>query len=262
METKQILIVFAHQDKESFNGRLLDEAVRELESHGHTVQISDLYSQGFDPIAKPADIAGNLNDSRLNNTVSTNCHKEGEILPDVQSEMDILQAADLVIFQFPMYWSSVPAILKGWFDRVLQDGFAFNFEKNQILDRGLMAGKKAILSLTTGGTRAMLSDHGVSGDVNVLLWPIQYGILRICGFEVLSPQISHGLPFIDESKKAEYLSEWRERLQGIWTEAPLTFPSRSDYDATTLTFTNEFCDKTKRTERAPSVGHHMGKPLS
>nr|ASA39899.1 NAD(P)H:quinoneoxidoreductase [Azumapecten farreri] len=261
--TKRVLIVFAHPDRASFNGELLDVATHELESQGHTIEISDLYLQDFNPVATKCDISGNLNDKRICNQTDggKHCYDEGEISPDIRSEMTKLEEADLVIFQFPMFWSSAPAILKGWFDRVLQDGFAFNFEKQQILDKGLMAGKTALLSVTTGGSRSMLSDTGVSGDVNVLLWPIQYGILRICGFNVLSPQLSHGLPFIGESTRSDYLSKWRGRLQHIWTEVPLSFPACSDYDPTTLTLTNDFIDKTKQSECSPSIGHHMNKPL-
>ncbi|XP_060070841.1 NAD(P)H dehydrogenase [quinone] 1-like [Ylistrum balloti] len=258
---KNVLIVFAHQDRASFNGKLLDVATHVLEGQGHTVQISDLYAQDFDPVAKKCDISGNLADKRINTSGGKNCYSDGEISPHVRSEMDKLKAADLVIFQFPMFWSSTPAILKGWFDRVLQDGFAFNFETKQILDNGLMAGKKALLSITTGGTRSMLSDHGVSGDINVLLWPLQYGILRICGFEVLPPQLSHGLPFINEATRADYLSQWQERLREIWTEVPMSFPTCSDYDSSTLTFIDDFTDKTKQSKCAPSIGHHLDKPL-
>ncbi|XP_033736511.1 NAD(P)H dehydrogenase [quinone] 1-like [Pecten maximus] len=243
--TKTVLIVFAHGDRTSFNGKLLDVAIQVLEGQGHTVLVSDLYSQNFDPVARKGDVSGN----------------DEDILPDVRSEMTKLESADLVIFQFPMYWSSAPAIMKGWFDRVLQDRFAFNFVTNQILDNGLMSGKKALMSITTGGTGEMLSDHGVSGDINVLLWPIQYGTLRTCGFHVLPPQLSYGMPFIDESTRTDYLSQWRERLQNIWTEVPLSFLTCSDYDPATFTLTKDFCDKTKQSERAPSVGHHMGKPL-
>ncbi|XP_021365770.1 ribosyldihydronicotinamide dehydrogenase [quinone]-like isoform X2 [Mizuhopecten yessoensis] len=186
--TKRVLIIFAHQDRKSFNGELLNVATHELESQGHTIEISDLYLQDFNPIATKCDISGNLNDKRVRNNTDggKHCCDEGEISPEIRSEMTKLEAADLVIFQFPMYWSSTPAILKGWFDRVLQDGFAFNFEKQQILDNGLMAGKTALLSVTTGGSRSMLSDLGVSGDINVLLWPIQYGVLRIYRMKCLS----------------------------------------------------------------------------
>lgn len=73
-----------------------------------------------------------------------NAYKNGLQSSDIADELSKLKQADLVIFQFPLYWSSVPAILKGWFDRVLCDGFAFDFESQNILDQGFL--KVCVLS--------------------------------------------------------------------------------------------------------------------
>ncbi|XP_053732926.1 NLR family CARD domain-containing protein 3-like isoform X2 [Synchiropus splendidus] len=81
-------------------------------------------------------------------------------------------------FQFPMYWFSFPAILKGWIDRVLTLGFAFSPEKR--FSEGVFKDKRALLSFTTGSQQSMFSSNSINGDMNV--WPMQNGILHYCGY--------------------------------------------------------------------------------
>lgn len=249
---QHVLLVFAHQDDKSFNGSLRDTAIETLGNAGHFVEVSDLYSIHFEPRATKNDIRGALLDPNLFNyceegreAYRNRCQSE-----DIISEINKLKRADLVIFQFPLYWSSVPAILKGWFDRVLCDGFACDFETQNILDQGFMKNKRAILSITTGAPREMLSPTGLSSDINVLLWPIQYGTLRMCGFDVLEPQISYGTKIVDENTRLQYLKDWKCRLQTIFLEEPLSFPKLSDFDTKSLMLHEE-----NGTHRVTSLGH-------
>lgn len=238
---KHVLLVFAHQDGKSFNGALKDAAVDTLRSLGHSVEVSDLYSQQFEPRATKNDIRGPLQDPNLFNYTEEGRHayKHNCQSLDIANETDKLKRADLIIFQFPLYWSSVPAILKGWFDRVLCDSFAFDFESQNVLDQGFMKGKRTVLSLTTGCTKDMTSPMGLSSDINVLLWPIQYGTLRMCGFDVLLPQISYGTKLVEEPTRQQYLKDWKSRLQNIFSEEPLSFPKLSDFDHKSLMFHDE-----------------------
>ncbi|KAJ0070313.1 hypothetical protein NL108_007660, partial [Boleophthalmus pectinirostris] len=105
--------------------------------------------------------------------------EEGRLCADITEEQRKVKEADLIIFQasygdylkFPMYWFSVPAILKGWFDRVLTLGFAYTQEKRY--SQGIFEKKKAMLSFTTGSQETMFSPDGINGDINVTLWPLQ-----------------------------------------------------------------------------------------
>ncbi|KAG8522060.1 Ribosyldihydronicotinamide dehydrogenase [quinone] [Galemys pyrenaicus] len=130
--------------------------------------------------------------------------KKRSLASDILAEQRKVQEADLVIFQFPLYWVSMPAILKGWMDRVLCQGFAFDFQgffDSGFLKAGLAAAasgaarthpitpqdKLALLSLTTGGTAEMYGKSGVIGDIRSFLWPLQArGLwvppaLKLCG---------------------------------------------------------------------------------
>lgn len=221
MAGKKVLIVYAHQEPNSFNGCLKKVAVEELSKQGCHVTVSDLYAMNFEPRATKEDITGSLSNPEFFN-YGLEAHeacKKGSLSSDIMEEQKKVQEADLVIFQFPLYWFSVPAILKGWMDRVLCQGFAFDFPK--FYDSGFLQGKLAILSLTTGGAAEMYSKSGVSGDVRYLLWPLQHGTLHFCGFKVLAPQISFSPEAASEEERKKMKMSWAQRLKTIWKEEPI-----------------------------------------
>ncbi|XP_061050760.1 ribosyldihydronicotinamide dehydrogenase [quinone] isoform X1 [Eubalaena glacialis] len=173
MAGKKVLIVYAHQEPRSFNGSLKDVAVAELSRQGCTVTVSDLYAMDFEPRATRKDITGALSSPEFFSygVEAYEACKTRSLTSDIIAEQKKVQEADLVMFQFPLYWFSVPAVLKGWMDRVLCQGFAFDLPG--FYDDGLLKGKLAILSLTTGGTADMYGKTGASGDFRYFLWPLQ-----------------------------------------------------------------------------------------
>lgn len=121
------LIVHAHPGALSFNAALRDTARSTLESAGWTVTVSDLYAQGFRAEAGPGDFAsppvtGSYSLLREQRRASA----EASFAEAVAREQERLRRADLLLLQFPLWWYSVPAVLKGWFDRVLAHGFAYD----------------------------------------------------------------------------------------------------------------------------------------
>uniref|UniRef100_A0A8C6U8Q0 Ribosyldihydronicotinamide dehydrogenase [quinone] n=1 Tax=Neogobius melanostomus TaxID=47308 RepID=A0A8C6U8Q0_9GOBI len=186
---KKVLIVYAHQSAGSFSAAAKEAAVEVLKSKDCSVNVSDLYAMKFKATATAEDITGEVkNSEHFRYAEETKlAWDEGRLSADITEEQRKLQEADLVIFQFPMYWFTVPAVLKGWFDRVLTLGFAYTKEKRY--SNGIFKKTKALLSFTTGSEETMFSPTGINGDMNVTLWPLQNGILHYCGFQVLAPQI-------------------------------------------------------------------------
>ncbi|XP_060071973.1 ribosyldihydronicotinamide dehydrogenase [quinone]-like [Ylistrum balloti] len=261
--SKTALIVYAHQEPKSFNAALKDAAVNSLEKAGYSVEVSDLYAQGFDPRATVDDFTGTLsNPNHLRyNEEAKNAYKTSTMCAQTKAEVEKVRRADVIVFQFPVYWLSVPAILKGWFDKVLVAGFAFDFP-NHLYDNGLLKGKKAILSVTTGSTEIMNSDRGVSGDINISLWPIQYGTLRFCGFDVMRPHICFCPGYTPDDRRKEILEEWKNRLQDLHTETPIDFVSVNNFDPEKWFIMKEDClEEALKSDTALSVGHHLGKKL-
>ncbi|TIM95454.1 MAG: NAD(P)H-dependent oxidoreductase, partial [Mesorhizobium sp.] len=122
----KILLVFAHPESRSLNGALRDVAIRELEAQGHEVRVTDLYAQGWKSAVDRADFPVLAPDARLMPAAASKKSFEAEALTeDVKAEIAKLLWADTLILQFPLWWFAMPAILKGWVDRVFAYGFAY-----------------------------------------------------------------------------------------------------------------------------------------
>lgn len=264
MAQKTALIVYAHQSPASFNAAARDVAVEALKEQGYKVLVSDLYAMNFKAVATAEDIKGKLKDPehfRYNEETSI-ALKDGRLCDDITEEQNKIKQAELVIFQFPLYWFSVPAIMKGWIDRVLTQGFAYTL--GNMYDNGMLKGKKALLSITTGGMESMYQHDGLNGDINVLLWPLQSGVLHFCGFEVLAPQIFWSPAHCPPPVRTSLLEAWRERVNGLIAEKHLSFAPLEYFD---LTFQGGFRIRPEVKEKCASqlhgisTAHHLGKPL-
>ncbi|CAI5646424.1 unnamed protein product [Oreochromis niloticus] len=264
MAQKTALIVYAHQSPASFNAAARDVALQELKLQGYEVVVSDLYAMNFKASATRDDIIGDVRNSEHFRYGEETLHAgmEGRLSEDIVAEQRKVTEAELIIFQFPLYWFSFPAVMKGWIDRVLSQGFAFSLEK--MYDNGIFKDKKAMMSFTTGATPTMFQPDGINGDINVTLWPLQNGILHFCGFQVLAPQIFWSPAHCPPAGRAAMLEGWRTRLKGLLAENPLTFAPCELFD---LSFQGGFSLRPEVKEELAtqplgiSTGHHLGKPL-
>ncbi|XP_053305487.1 NAD(P)H dehydrogenase [quinone] 1-like [Spea bombifrons] len=261
---KRALVVLAHQEKTSFNYAMKEAAVEALKKNGWEVTESDLYAMRFNPVASRDDVTGNPKDpeSFKYGAECMAAWKEGRLSKDLVEEQKKLEAADLVIFQFPMFWFGLPAILKGWFDRVLTQGFAFSMQN--MYDNGNFKNTKAILSFTTGGMESMYTPTGINGDINVLLWPVQQGILHYCGFQVLEPQICYSIEHSPAEVRSRILDAWQARLGKICEEKPVSFVPNENFDMTFpggFALKKEVVAKHANDKYGAAVGQHMGKAL-
>lgn len=119
-----VLILYADPEPTSFNGAMKDLAVRVLTAGGHKVTVSDLYAMGRNAVAGRLDTGAT--DARFSLArEQTVAIRAGTLAADIDAEQAKLTAADLVVWQFPVWWFGMPAMLKGWADRVLARGFAY-----------------------------------------------------------------------------------------------------------------------------------------
>uniref|UniRef100_A0A673XC75 Ribosyldihydronicotinamide dehydrogenase [quinone] n=1 Tax=Salmo trutta TaxID=8032 RepID=A0A673XC75_SALTR len=259
---KKILIVYAHQSAGSFNAAAKDAAVKVLTSQGCKVEVSDLYAMKFKASATAEDVTGTVKDAEhfQYGEETMLAWKEGRLSADITEEHRKLSEAAVVVFQFPMYWFTVPAIMKGWMDRVLTLGFAYTSEKRY--SQGIFKDKKAMLSFTTGSHESMFSANGINGDMNVTLWPLQNGILHYCGFQVLAPQIFWPPPHIPSESRCSMLEAWRTRLEGLLGETPLYFTPSDSFDGGRgFQLKEDIQEKHAAKKFGLTVGTHLGKPL-
>ncbi|MCP9628711.1 NAD(P)H-dependent oxidoreductase [Rhodopseudomonas palustris] len=233
----KILLVFAHPEPRSLNGALRDVAVAELQRLGHEVQVSDLYAMGWKPVVDRADFPALASDERLVVSAGSKAAFEaGEMTPDVQGEIDKLRWADVLILQFPLWWFSMPAIMKGWVERVYACGFAYGVGEHSDKrwgDRygeGNLAGKRAMLIVTTGGWETHYGARGVNGPIDDLLFPIHHGILFYPGFDVLPPFVVYQTGRIDEPRFEATAEQLRERMRMLASTPPIPYRRQNGGD--------------------------------
>jgi NAD(P)H dehydrogenase (quinone) len=200
-----VLIVYAHPEPKSFNGAMKDLAVETLTAAGHSVEVSDLYEKKFKAIVGAEDFTGeHFNPDFLSIArEQTHAIKTGTLSPDIVAEQEKLKRADLVILQFPVWWFGMPAILKGWADRVFARGFAYMAGRKY--DTGMFCGKLAMVATTTGTSADTYAPDGIDGDMLTVLWPIHNGLLRYSGFDVLPPFIAYMPGGITPAEREGYL---------------------------------------------------------
>ncbi|HEY0826675.1 MAG TPA: NAD(P)H-dependent oxidoreductase [Bacilli bacterium] len=227
-----VFIVYAHQEPKSFNGALKDTAVETLEALGHTVKVSDLYAMNFKAIADQHDFTELENaDYFKYQTEQIHASKHDTFTSDITAELEKLKWADFVLFQFPLWWFSMPAILKGWVDRVFAMGSIYGAGIGAY-DTGGLKGKKSMLSITTGGPELMYSPHGKNGDIHEnILFPIHHGILYFSGMDVLPPFIAYSVAR-DPAKREQYIIDFKKRLLSIDTTPVIPYHPSSHYDET------------------------------
>ncbi|GAB2181840.1 NAD(P)H-dependent oxidoreductase [Denitratisoma sp. agr-D3] len=229
----KVLLVYAHPESLSLNGSLRDFTVRHLEAAGHAVQVSDLYAMNWKAPLDPADrtdfaerAAGRPFHPSLD---SKEAYVQGTQSADIAAEQDKMRWADAVIFQFPLWWFSMPAIMKGWVDRVYAYGFAYGVGEHsdqrwgQRYGEGAMAGKRAMVVVTTGGWDSHYGPRGINGPMDDILFPIHHGILYYPGFSVLPPFVVHRTSRMDEARHAETCAALGRRLDDLWTTEPIPF---------------------------------------
>ncbi|WP_438391760.1 NAD(P)H-dependent oxidoreductase [Caballeronia sp. DA-9] len=222
---KNVLIVYAHHDSNSFAKAMLDRAVKAFAQQGYDTRVSDLHAMAFKAVADDADFTeprpkggpGSGTDYQSRQRAAS---IDGGYSPDILAELDKLAWADAVIFLFPYYWFHVPAILKGWFDRVFAYGRVYSNDHPEIgaYGRGGLKGKRALIGTTFGAPEprqgAVPSRHSERFEA------IQNGVLAYAGFDVRAPFYAWAVAHVGSERRAQYLDAWERRVLGLFADKP------------------------------------------
>ncbi|ADB52395.1 NAD(P)H-dependent oxidoreductase [Conexibacter woesei] len=235
--TPRAVVVLAHPEPDaSFNAHLARLTARTLVERGYEVETSDLYATGFDPLEAPEHYAVRHDpDCFRPQTEQRHAADAGRAPDDVQAEIDKLDRADLLVLQYPMWWYQPPAILKGWLDRVLTYGGTYTSRMRY--DRGRYRGRRALLSVTTGGPQETFAYNGRNGDIDLLLWPMCFSLYFV-GYAVLPPFVAFGVEsgvlYSDadavRARLAGHEAALVERLRTIEATEPMAFSGWEDWD--------------------------------
>lgn len=171
-----ILYVYTHPDQHSLNAELMRNGLKSLQDAGHEVILSDLYAREF----------------------------------SLDTEQFKISRANHIIFQFPLWWFSMPAIMKDWMDRVFTKGFAYDTGK--MFTDGLLRGKTASLTITMQSPLSSYKNDGVHGhELDDFLLPIQH-TLRFTGIETLPSFTVYDAHQLDEVRFQSVMQEYKNYL--------------------------------------------------
>lgn len=165
------LIVVAHPEPGSLSHGIAQQLGEGLAGQGHSSEIADLAAEGFDPRFTAADLA---------------VHRRQAPPPaDVAAEQARIDRADALMLVYPVYWWSMPGLLKGWIDRVFANGWAFDFSPDAKLVKKLRALRVHLLAIAGADARTY-ARHGYFGAMKT---QIDHGIFDYCGARVLTSEL-------------------------------------------------------------------------
>ncbi len=192
----RILAVFAHPSQACFNRAVLDALRDESAKKGHDCSVLDLYRLKFNPVLSDDDFED---------------FNRGRIPRDIEKMQAKVKDADVVAFIHPLWWFGMPAILKGWIDRVFSYGFAYGHDSRGV--KPLLAGKKAIVINTAGGDeKSSYDDTGYKDAITKLN---DDGIYRFVGFDIILRRMFFAIPAKSDSERRELIAVLREDFQKV-----------------------------------------------
>lgn len=191
------LIIFAHPNESSLNAAMKNWIVQRLEKQQDEVQVRDLNKMCFNPVLSHDDMLGQL---------------KGTVDAEVMREQALITWADQLIFVYPIWWTGMPAILKGYIDRVFSYGFAYRYDKG--IQKGLLSGKKAVILNTHGKSQA---EYEAIGMNEALKLTSDKGIFSYCGLEI----VAHF--YFDRADRAteDVIRNWKGELEKIFLSIPV-----------------------------------------
>lgn len=218
---KKVLIIHAHPEPKSFNASLKNAAVNYFQSQGAEVQVSDLYAMKFNPVGDKHDFTKLENESYFKYQMEqVHAFQHNLFEASLKEEMDKLEWCDTLIFNFPLWWFGLPAILKGWVDRVFAMGFVYGSGKG-VYDNGYYKNKTAFCCITTGGPEIAYGPAGKNGSLDTILYPIQHGMFYFAGMKTLPPFICFAPVRISEEERNLQIEKYKVYLSSVQQLTPV-----------------------------------------
>jgi len=179
------LIIYANHNDGSFNHAVLENITKKFLSLGHEVVVRNLYKLNWNPVLTTEDLKA--------------LH-QGEIPADIAREQELVAWSDMLTVIYPVWWTSMPAILKGYFDRVFSYGFAYGPTPNGI--EGFLKGKKVLLLSSTGQPRDIYEQSGMYKAMNMTT---DTGIFKFCAMDVIGHIYFPSIQTVSDKVREEYI---------------------------------------------------------
>jgi NAD(P)H dehydrogenase (quinone) len=190
-----VLVVICHPRQSSFTHAIADQVVKGAQSKNHSVRVLDLYEDGFQPIFTPRDWE----------------QFAGTPMPeDVLQQQRLVEESDAIFLVFPIWWYQMPAMLKGWLDRVWSVNWCYKSERNP--EGTLLSHRPCTVLALAGASLSQLNRWGYDKQIHHL-W--RYGVFGYCGFEPLRITILDDCSYPEMGKHVGHLRTAFESGQKI-----------------------------------------------
>jgi NAD(P)H dehydrogenase (quinone) len=254
-----VLIVHAHHEPQSFCSSMAKAAAETLTGLGHQVVFSDLHAMAFQPVSDRRNFTTTaVPDYLKQQREEAHATEHDGFAPELEAEIRKLEACDLLIFSFPLWWFGLPAILKGWVDRV----FVYKriYSRERWYENGVGKGKRAMVLMTTGGSAAKYGPGGLHPTMEKVLAPIHEGIFWFNGYAPLPPFVAWEAAHGTDAERHATLEKLRQRMNAVLTEPVLEFPRVADFNPDTAVDTIPHFMVTIRRTRAPDADYAKQLP--
>ncbi len=204
-----VSVILAHPDCASFNHAIARTAVARLEENGHAVRFHDLCAERFDPLLPGAEIP---TEAVLPEAIRDHCRE--------------IAAADGIVIVHPNWWGQPPAILKGWVDRVIRPGVAYEFlegDSGEGVPRGLLKARAALVFNTTN--TAAGRERQVFGDPLETIW--RNCVFGLCGVSAVRRRMFGVVVTSTEAERHAWLAEVREAVDTLFPHERYRRPCRT-----------------------------------
>lgn len=146
-----VLIVIDHPDQGSFTHAVAARFADGLAAADHSAEVADLHAEGFNPIWSAADVVHGA---------------DGPVPGDIVAEQARIERCDAIAFVFPLFWFSMPAMTKGWIDRVFTYGWAYDQVGNP--NQSLLKDRIGVMVIPSGGKVSNWNQHGLTHSMETL----------------------------------------------------------------------------------------------
>lgn len=212
-----VLYIFAHPEPRSFNSSMKEMAIKAIEGKGNTVKLSNLYAMGFKAVLDQNDFLQRKNEDSFNPFLEQiTASKDGTFSEDIMQEMEKVKWADFLVFHFPVFFTGMPAIMKGWIDRVFAAGFAFSPVKDRVYENGLLKGRKAMIVTSAGADEQWYSPGGKHGDINELLKYVTHCTFEYTGLEVVDMHTVFSAGKMSSERVDGELKRYRDKIDALF----------------------------------------------
>lgn len=236
--SRTVLWLSAHPEPRSLTANLKRDGIASLRAQGHVVIESDLYAMDWDPVVRRTNLDQRGVQGRVRVTdAGRKAQTDEEHPPDVAREQEKVLRADAIVAQFPLWWYAMPAILKGWFDRVFVSGFAFGTDpstgRRLRFEQGPFRSMRALPVITLGDRPGAIGPRGKSGELTELLFGLLHGTFAYTGMDALRPWAWPSADFTDPGcGYAAARDSLTERLAGLFCDEAIPYREQFSGDYT------------------------------